>query len=202
LLVGDGPAVDSVIVPEVFFRIIGEYLLYGIWEFDSPCEHQFALCEIGQRLSLAGVHDEKRESFAGSAPARRIFSRSGAYLYHMPLLLKDLIKEYGPSFSLRQTMRLECPLCGHDITGADLAPGTTAHVKLFGAANWSICPHCHQPTGEPNDMEWKVKATTYMYQNRREAFNQLASEWKKQWLKIIFVTDKKLFRQLAKKRNS
>ena len=43
LLVGDGPAVDLMIVPEVFFRIIRECPLHGNWEFDSPCEHQFLL---------------------------------------------------------------------------------------------------------------------------------------------------------------
>lgn len=118
----------------------------------------------------------------------------------MPILLKHLFKEYGLSFGLHQTMRLECPLCGHDITGADLEPGTTAYVNLYGAADWTICPHCHQPTGNPNDTDWKTRATTYLYKNKRDVFDKLDPSWKKAWLHIIYNTDKTLFRQLAKKR--
>jgi hypothetical protein len=123
----------------------------------------------------------------------------------MSIKLKDLIEgglgmRLEPSFRLRQMHKLECPLCKGSITGSDLDADTKVQSKLFGVSTWVECPHCHQPSGDPNDMDWKVRATTYLYQKKRAEFNKLDTEWKKQWLNVIFQTDRNLFRKLSRKR--
>jgi len=120
----------------------------------------------------------------------------------MPIKLKDLLEgmSLSQSPSLRQMHKLECPLCKSSITGSDVDPDAFVQANLFGANRWSICPHCHQPTGDPKDVDWKIKVTTYLYKNQRDEFDKLDTEWKKQWLKAIFLTDRPLFRKLAKKR--
>ena len=114
--------------------------------------------------------------------------------------LKDLLAE--GSFQLRQYLKQECPLCKQDISGGDNEPGTTANIKLFGASKWSICPHCGNPVeGNPeNDMQWKIDATTYLYKNYKDAFNNLDSMWKKEWIQWLFSNDRKTFRQITRKR--
>jgi hypothetical protein len=121
----------------------------------------------------------------------------------MPIKLQDLLEgmSLSQSPSLRQMHKLECPLCQGSITGSDVDPDDKVQVKLFGANQWIICPHCKNPNGDPKDVEWKVKVTTYLYNTDRKVFNELDPEWKKQWIKIIYLTDKTLFRKLAKKRD-
>lgn len=49
---------------------------------------------------------------------------------------------------------VECSLCGQPM-GYDAVRSATIDVNLFGAVAYAVCPCCKNPTGRPEDPDWR-----------------------------------------------